>query len=326
MFGKLGVEFTSWLIWLVLFVYSLITILSFLGQFFWAFELLSHFRIQIFVGGFAIAVFLLLLKRRSIAFLLLAVALVVNASPFFALSGTASPIALSGADTAGIRVMSVNFRYAYGDALALQRLVFVEDPEIVVLTEIYSRKQELQALFANQYIHQFYAGVDHSSAILILSRMPFVSRSVQTRADGKFPIVDTELCFSGSTVPKCFHLIAMHTPRPGPNGQTKQRNHMLWQAAKIAAGKPSSRTIVAGDFNVTRWSPAFTQMLKQGSLLDSKRGLWAANTWISRYPPFGLSIDHILHGDGFLTVDRRVGSDIGSDHLPVVVDLVFDTL
>jgi len=310
-------------IWVFLTGYAVITVLSFLGAYFWGFELLSHFRIQIFVGGLLIAICLSVWRIGWSPLLLIFPALALNASSLVLLKQAEDPVYMRNAGSGDIRVMSVNFRYSYGDSLALQRLIDAEDPEIIVLTEVYSRRQELMTLFGNPYPHQFYAGIDHTSAMLILSRLPILSRSSNAQADGKYPVADVEICDAQPGMPNCFHVIAMHTPRPGPNGQTLRRNQMLQKAANLAATKLSDRTIVVGDFNITRWSTDFTAFLRQGQLSDSKAGVWAATTWISRFPLFGLSIDHVLHGTGFFAIGRRVGPSIGSDHLPLIVDLVF---
>jgi endonuclease/exonuclease/phosphatase (EEP) superfamily protein YafD len=39
--------------------------------------------------------------------------------------------------------------------------------------------------------------------------------------------------------------------------------------------------------------------------------------------PLRLPIDHILIGPGLAVLDRRLGPDTGSDHLPVVADLAW---
>ena len=309
--------------WLVLAGYFFATILSFLGPYFWGFELLSHFRLQLFAGGLLIAAIVTLSRAGWPSLLVVLPALALNASPLVFLNQTAPPVSLVHSGGRDLSVMSVNFRYSYGDSSALKRVIDADDPEIVVLTEVYSRRQELMTLFGHQYPHQFYAGADHSSAMLVLSRLPFRSKSAIAQSDGKYPVADLEICQEILSAKNCFYLIAMHTPRPGPNGQTYRRNQMLQKAATIAASKDTGRTIVVGDFNITRWSADFTALLNRGGLSDSKASVLAANTWISRVPLFGLSIDHILYGDGFFALNRRVGPSIGSDHLPLTVDFVF---
>ena len=62
-------------------------------------------------------------------------------------------------------------------------------------------------------------------------------------------------------------------------------------------------------------------MWRIGGLTDAALGSPFRSTWISRVPLLGLPIDHVLVGRGLVPLVRRVVDDIGSDHLPVVVDL-----
>ena len=79
--------------------------------------------------------------------------------------------------------------------------------------------------------------------------------------------------------------------------------------------------MLTGDLDITPWSPAFTKLLSNSGLVDTgpKRGLSA--TWFSKIPFVGLMIDHVLVNPGIAAVDNRLGADVGSGHLPVIVDL-----
>jgi endonuclease/exonuclease/phosphatase (EEP) superfamily protein YafD len=79
---------------------------------------------------------------------------------------------------------------------------------------------------------------------------------------------------------------------------------------------------MVGDFNVTPWSPLFADLLRDSGLADSCRGFGWQPTWPTRLPAmFRIPIDHCLHGAGVAIVDRRVGPEIGSDHLPLLLEL-----
>jgi len=47
-------------------------------------------------------------------------------------------------------------------------------------------------------------------------------------------------------------------------------------------------------------------------------------TWLSRFPLFGLMIDHVLAGPNVRIARAWVGQDVGSDHFPVVADLILN--
>lgn len=103
------------------------------------------------------------------------------------------------------------------------------------------------------------------------------------------------------------HLSILFKERPG-------------QVAAMAAEMASEALIVAGDFNMTPWSPAY-RMLRHGSFLHSATRF--ARTWPA-VAPF-MPLDHILYR-GQVDVVRGEAWTGGparsaSDHLPVIVEL-----
>jgi endonuclease/exonuclease/phosphatase (EEP) superfamily protein YafD len=91
----------------------------------------------------------------------------------------------------------------------------------------------------------------------------------------------------------------------------------------LAAARPSlgSRLIVCGDFNTVPWSAQFEDFGRAAGLTDVFRGAWHTHSWPSWSPTLGALIDHCLVSDGLAVRDRRFGPSIGSDHLPLVLDV-----
>jgi endonuclease/exonuclease/phosphatase family metal-dependent hydrolase len=103
------------------------------------------------------------------------------------------------------------------------------------------------------------------------------------------------------------HLSILFKERPG-------------QVAAISAAMANEALIVAGDFNMTPWSPAY-RALRRDSFLHSATRF--ARTWPSPAP--FMPLDHILYR-GQVDVVRAAAWSGGpartaSDHLPVVVEL-----
>jgi endonuclease/exonuclease/phosphatase (EEP) superfamily protein YafD len=87
------------------------------------------------------------------------------------------------------------------------------------------------------------------------------------------------------------------------------------------AAAESRPVIVAGDLNATPWSHGFRQLVRLRGLCDSAVGrgvqaTWNAHRWVPRIP-----IDHVVVSPEVRVMDRRVGPDVGSDHLPVEATL-----
>lgn len=80
--------------------------------------------------------------------------------------------------------------------------------------------------------------------------------------------------------------------------------------------------IIIGDFNSTPWSSRFRKFQQASNLPNSQRGFGLQPTWQTGLPSvLMIAIDHCLHSQSITTIDRHIGSNIGSDHLPLVVKL-----
>jgi endonuclease/exonuclease/phosphatase (EEP) superfamily protein YafD len=116
-------------------------------------------------------------------------------------------------------------------------------------------------------------------------------------------------------LPVTFVLVHVHTPFAG--------SVHARQLSALASARPSlgSRLIVCGDFNTVPWSAQFEDFGHATGLTDVFRGAWHAHSWPSWSPVLGALIDHCLISDGLAVRDRRFGPSIGSDHLPLVLDV-----
>lgn len=103
------------------------------------------------------------------------------------------------------------------------------------------------------------------------------------------------------------HLSILFKERPG-------------QVAAIAAEMANEALIIAGDFNMTPWSPAY-RMLRHGAYLKSATRF--ARTWPAPAP--FVPLDHILYRGKVEVVAAEAWlggpARVASDHLPVVVEL-----
>jgi len=108
-------------------------------------------------------------------------------------------------------------------------------------------------------------------------------------------------------------------------------NRATWLAQKQQAQRLASLArdvtgscVVTGDFNTTPWTARFQDILADSGLRDSARGRCLQPTWPAFLPPFArIPLDHALHSPDVHIVTRRLGPSIGSDHLPVILDIAF---
>jgi endonuclease/exonuclease/phosphatase family metal-dependent hydrolase len=79
--------------------------------------------------------------------------------------------------------------------------------------------------------------------------------------------------------------------------------------------------MLIGDLNMTSDSPVFQNFLRETGLRDTRAGFGIQATWPTNVPVLWIAIDHCLVSDKVLVHDRRVGPGVGSDHLPLTVDV-----
>jgi endonuclease/exonuclease/phosphatase (EEP) superfamily protein YafD len=81
--------------------------------------------------------------------------------------------------------------------------------------------------------------------------------------------------------------------------------------------------LLLGDLNVTPWNRHFRLLLERTGLRDSSRGRGVQPTWPAGSLLFAIPLDHGLHSPDIAILQRRIGGDVGSDHLPVIIDVAF---
>ena len=83
---------------------------------------------------------------------------------------------------------------------------------------------------------------------------------------------------------------------------------------------PGGPKILLGDLNITPWSYFFGRLLRTANLRDPSVGIGFKTTWPVGQILLRIPIDHCLVSPEIAVEDRRVGTDVGSDHFPLVVD------
>jgi endonuclease/exonuclease/phosphatase (EEP) superfamily protein YafD len=114
-------------------------------------------------------------------------------------------------------------------------------------------------------------------------------------------------------------VLGVHPLPPVSEGEAARNRIQLATHAEWAATR-SGPSVVVGDLNATPWAAGFRELAASGDLQNSQRGYGVAPTWeVGRF--WAVPIDHLLHSDDLVTVDRVVGPDLGSDHRPLLVEV-----
>lgn len=121
-------------------------------------------------------------------------------------------------------------------------------------------------------------------------------------------------------------LYAIHPDSPRSPDQWRQRNAYFDLLARAVRAEPEGSTVVlAGDWNLPAHSPFFRAFFDETRLTFARPGSWLPvtrfATRLARYVYFGSTIDHVALSPNIRVTRWQRGPDIGSNHLPVIVDL-----
>jgi endonuclease/exonuclease/phosphatase (EEP) superfamily protein YafD len=171
----------------------------------------------------------------------------------------------------------------------------------------------------------------------VLDRFPYSVTETRTGASGialwsRFPLVDTQVQdvvgrpFIAATAVVGANRLRLYTVHTvAPLGEDRARWRAQLRHAREVVRDVDGALVVAGDFNATRYHPSFRRLLSDG-LRDAheRRGRGWAATWPrDRRPlPPVLRLDHVLVSPGVEVQAVREGLGQGSDHRPVIADLV----
>jgi endonuclease/exonuclease/phosphatase (EEP) superfamily protein YafD len=303
------------LTWAALAVAAL-TAESFLGRWWWIAALLVHFRPHLAAASLALLV-LGIAARRPLPAVLCLVTLAVNGAPV--LPYLENGAATRAAGPGNLRILELNMHGAGTDRQDFSRLVAAEHPDLVLLTEMPGDLDRVRRETPALPAYRVGDPPPSRRGVMLFSRWPVTRWSIDGGADGAARVLTAEIC----DTPEwrgCLRVVALHAPHPFGDGARQQREQLML-AADAAAGAPDHRSVLAGDFNMTPWAPEFPALLARGNLKDSALSGEFSATWLSRLPFVGLLIDHVLVSPGIAVLAYKVGDDVHSDHLPVIVDL-----
>jgi len=288
------------------------TLLTFLGQLHWMLENFACFRPQYFWLLLAGAIWAILVKRRWLA-IGMAVMSMINVGSCIPWNPFHKPPANP---TEPLRILHANVLATNNRYDLLYDLVAKEKPDIIFLAEVdLDWAHELDDLKKDYPINH---GEPRGGAMgmAAFSKIPLDRLTIEHLSPVNVPSVHVQFERWGKTIT----MLYTHPYPPVNGGAQLARDQELTEitAAAIAAGGPR---VILGDLNCTPESAIFQHIITKALVRDTRRGFGLQPTWPSDLPPLMIPIDHVLVSYEFEVLDRRLGPNIGSDHLPVIIDL-----
>jgi endonuclease/exonuclease/phosphatase family metal-dependent hydrolase len=95
-------------------------------------------------------------------------------------------------------------------------------------------------------------------------------------------------------------------------------------ATPVSALQNWYHVVLVGDFNATTSCRSIRSLLATTEFRDTRQGFGVQDSWPTWFWPLAICIDQGFVSGGVHVHDRRTGPNVGSDHLPVILELSFD--
>lgn len=281
------------------------------GHLHWLVDLASHFVLHAAIGSVLLALAAAFLCRPRFAMVALALA-AVNAAllaPAYAPGAQAEPAGTR------VRLLAANLLYRNRDYAAFERLLRATRPDFLVLLELQDHFGQQLADELAGFAHRIENPATDAFGIALYSRAAELEPVAIENRGPAWIVANTRVGETPLTI------AALHTVPPLGQGATQMRDAQL-RALAEQRDQLAQRLVITGDLNTGPWSPIFRELLARAGLRDSRAGFGVQGTWPAPLVPLRIPIDHVLVSPGIRVAHREVGPEIGSDHLPVIVDLV----
>jgi len=194
------------------------------------------------------------------------------------------------------------------------------DADVILLMEVNAAwMQALQPLRTN-YAQVIAEPREDNFGIALLSRLPLTNSEVMELGRAGVPTIATTISVGGEPL----FLLGTHPLPPGSATYARLRNEQLQEIAALIR-RHNVSAIVLGDLNCTPWSPYFTDLLRDSGLknISSRGGLFGS--WPAWLPCARIPLDHGLVSPTLRVIEKRLGPPVGSDHLPLILELQIPT-
>jgi len=220
-----------------------------------------------------------------------------------------------------IKIMTSNVLMTNHCAEKLIALINLHQPDVVVTLETNTWWQEaLQPLHAD-FPHRVNHPLENLYGMHLYSKYALEEVEVLDLIEENIPSIHCYLLLNDEVKVKC-HFLHPAPPSPTENTSSKPRDKELLLIARKMTNK-TEPIIVTGDLNDVAWSPTTRAFRRISGLKDPRMGRGMFNTFHAGYPFMRWPLDHIFHSEHFeLSTIQRMPS-IGSDHFPLLSELVY---
>ncbi|WP_163831411.1 endonuclease/exonuclease/phosphatase family protein [Spartinivicinus ruber] len=283
------------------------------GEHHWLADLANHFRWYYLIAAL-LGIVLFSFARKWI-WVSIALLVVMLNYPVVSLYGLPKSVATLAFSQKAITVVQVNVNLNNDDTLTLLQWLQQEQPDVVAVEEFTPAWAEAFKQLHSLYPYHLEEPRNGGFGIALFSRYPIENFQTLYFGPDKLPSISGMLNWNQKKV----QLVATH-PLP-PISRTKAISRDL-QLAELASWLKHQQkpAILLGDLNTTPWGHSFYKLINTADLFSAREGFGMLPTWPGVIPL--IPIDHILLSKDLKTISVKQGPDIGSDHLPVIAEVV----
>lgn len=286
-------------------------LLGFLGHWHWILDILSHFRFYYFWYFITLIPVAFFFKKKIWGGVGLAFAFMVgmNLMPFYLF-----PYVNTNTQHQ-ISITAINLLSSNKEHQKVLDFIEKENTDLVLIQELNPTWFSVLEALNKNYPYHLSEPRNDNFGIGLWSKTPFDTIEIKRFTAFDIPFIHAQL---GSNVKSPFHFIGAHPVPPLIKG-FHARNQQFEELNQLVRTLKTP-TIIMGDFNCTTYSPNFKRITNGTTLEDSRLGYGRQPSWSANLP-LRIGIDHCLISENIVVHERKIGSNIGSDHFPVVVRL-----
>ena len=297
------------------FALSIITVLSFigfLGNENWLFDLFSHFKLQYFYLLILGTTILYLLDKKKVVLIFLIPAIFNGIEIYSIYFGGNKDIT----STTTLKICSSNVLSSNDEFQKFEKLITTEKPDIIILQELNFIWKKRTDEYLKEYTYKKVVPRGDNFGIAIYSRKKLEKTEIINLGTNDIPSIFCQIKVKDQTL----NILGTHPLPPVGRTYSNHRNSQL-ESIALLASETTNHFIVLGDLNTTSYSHHFKKLLKNGNLIDSRKGFGIQGSWPTWLPLASITLDHCLASKDVIIKSRKMGPNIGSDHLPVILEI-----
>lgn len=217
-----------------------------------------------------------------------------------------------------LRLLACNVKMSNRRHRDLADQIHGNDPDIVVLMEVDDSWIAGLRDVLDEYPHRVEQPQDNSYGMVLASRLPLDGTELSFLLTEGVPSITTTMTTPGG---QRFRFYSIHPEPPVPHRGTEGRDGETALVA-LKVRDEDLPVIVTGDLNDVAWSRTTSRFRRISRLLDPRIGRKVFSTFDARYRLVRWPLDHLFHSPHFRLAGMRRLPACGSDHFPVLFDLV----